>query len=67
MNEAIAVNIAVLFVFILVVVLTTAPHKSDTAVTKTMKRLARHTLTATLLCAVTLGLFALWVVKSGHQ
>jgi len=54
-------GIGVLAVLIFVVALITAPQKGDSEITKTMRRIGRYTLTATLLCAVGMGLFALWV------
>lgn len=62
-NDAIAINIAVLFVLIFVVGISTVPKKSDAPAIKTTKRIARHTFTATLVLVVAMAAFALLATR----
>jgi len=41
------------------------PRKDDSENMKFVRRISRHTLTATLLCAVIMGAFALMLVSHG--
>jgi hypothetical protein len=62
-STEIAANIATLVVLILVMGLITVPKKSDTPAVKTMRKIGRHTFTATLLLCVIMGAFALYAAK----
>lgn len=59
-------NVAVLFIFIFVVGIQTHINKTDSETTKTMKRIARWTLTATLVLVVIMASFALIATRGNR-
>jgi len=54
---------SVLGIFLFAAGLIGWPRKGDSENMRTVRRISRHTLTATLICAVLMGLLALAVVK----
>jgi len=54
---------SVLGIFLFAAGMVAIPRKKDDETMRTVRRIARHTVTATLLCAIAMGVLALAVVK----
>lgn len=59
--------IVILFLWIFVTAIISLERKTDTEMVKTAKRIARATLTATLIAAVVMAAFALYFSKGAHR